>query len=1176
LSFSLHGLTPLGRTPGQLASTNVCDVARMAGDDNDDAELVRQEDDLSSAIPRPMTPAFQPGRTVLPRPFARAVSLVTRSTCLAIRVGTYIGACGFDAAKFTTLSSLELGRGMLEGILSRAGKDVINRSRGELGRADAETVLERSLENLHNAMTQIVFWTTAGFQVTSTTLSMASEVSQLLLSSLDQFFGSTDSSRAIASIITLIRREFQNPATGVRGERVGVVDLMLGLSALAYLQQSCRKLLEEESRRRGIEEVIWDVVVLNDGERVDVHEDSLYGIHQGAYKGKEKISDDLASINAIQRQSFYESSEDDDDMPEIRLKKQIMRSILPDTTVSISTVVNTTKTITVDFDGPQSFALLPPPGVEVVEETVVPTGSTSQPVIHQGSAVGRSESPPKYRIVYRVDQNKLRSTTFRRGDDEDYEESPTRALDNLDSPRDVMARSFLQTSTQPPIPPKIQSSKVIVSRGNDAQQSAAPKQESQRSKQPPDHSKCKSPNLVMKANAGANQKRQRKPLDEPRAKPRLDLSRQVERNSQKPLPTPPKSESSRALVKANEKRGGIRNALKIGNILSKDSGSASQSISSPKLHFPSVLGGISKTTRLGIRNNSPASYPPAEPDAFQDGGSSGEYENAALIPRSSSRASYISVHEHRRDSIISQTDTYSIHSVDGPRPASPTLVRSEVKTHGSIMKSRSEKDIAEQNPSSPLRNQRRTRSHVHTPSLYSLSRNGSQTSLVLSSYYQPSVYNGSVALNTLRRTGMVQSIFPKAHLLENITRYMLFSSASYGSNFLKFMGISKEMPILGVLEDTHHEIKSFAHHTESQTDSILLASFVDPQGGSDSTGFTNTGVPLVHYISLDHDSKAIVLACRGTLGFEDVLADMTCDYDDLIWRGKTYKVHKGIHASARRLLHGADGRVLLTLKEALEEFSDYGLVLCGHSLGGAVTALFAIMLSDPNPSGTGWVTSEEPHNRLLTEGGDVGTSHICLPPGRPIHVYAYGPPGTMSSALRKATRGLITSVVQGNDLVPQLSLGVLHDFQAVALAFKSDDSGAKAEVRQRIWHAFQSGVAHKWYNNATAPGRTSSERDGWAFSLLSTLRSNMMSQKLLPPGEVFVIESSKVLRRDAFLLASEEDLGRPARRVVLKYVRDVESRFREVRFGTSMLVDHSPAKYEDALNKLRLGVVTSI
>ena len=83
----------------------------------------------------------------------------------------------------------------------------------------------------------------------------------------------------------------------------------------------------------------------------------------------------------------------------------------------------------------------------------------------------------------------------------------------------------------------------------------------------------------------------------------------------------------------------------------------------------------------------------------------------------------------------------------------------------------------------------------------------------------------------------------------------------------------------------------------------------------------------------------------------------------------------------------------------------------------------------------------------------------------------------------------------------------------------------------------------------------------------------MKGKKLVPPGEVFAIETTRVLRRDAFVKQEEGPIGRPARRVVLKYIRDVEGRFDEIRFGAGLLTDHSPAKYEDALNKLRLGVV---
>jgi pimeloyl-ACP methyl ester carboxylesterase len=336
---------------------------------------------------------------------------------------------------------------------------------------------------------------------------------------------------------------------------------------------------------------------------------------------------------------------------------------------------------------------------------------------------------------------------------------------------------------------------------------------------------------------------------------------------------------------------------------------------------------------------------------------------------------------------------------------------------------------------------------------------------------------------------------------------------------------------------------------------------------------------MVHFVSLDHDSKAVILTCRGTLGFEDVLADMTCDYDILSWRGKDYNVHKGIHASARRLLDGGGGRVIATITAALEEFPDYGLVMCGHSLGGGVTALLAIIISEPSPdtSSTSFITSSSsysPPQLILTDSSEQGTapSNVRLPPGRPIHVYAYGPPATLSPSLRLATRGLITTIVNNQDLVPYLSLGVLHDLQAVALAFKTDDSGAKGEVRARVWAGITGAFRDKWYSgDGLQMGKE--EDDAWAYASLKTLRAAILSPKLLPPGEVFVVESTRVLKRDAFLGPGEGGLGRPAIRAVLKYVRDVEKRFGELKFGGSMLLDHSPGRYEISLGALGKGVL---
>ena len=50
-------------------------------------------------------------------------------------------------------------------------------------------------------------------------------------------------------------------------------------------------------------------------------------------------------------------------------------------------------------------------------------------------------------------------------------------------------------------------------------------------------------------------------------------------------------------------------------------------------------------------------------------------------------------------------------------------------------------------------------------------------------------------------------------------------------------------------------------------------------------------------------------------------------------------------------------------------------------------------------------------------------------------------------------------------------------------------------------------------------------------------------------------------------------LGRPATRVQLKWIRNVDERFGEIRFGRSMLGDHSPGRYEISLAALATGIL---
>ncbi len=1191
--------------------------------------------------------ADQVSGTLLPAPLANAVSLVTTTSSLYLRLGSFVGGLALDGARITTLTGLEVGRAVIEGILSRAGRDISTRSTGELGRLEAEGILERSIARLHSTINGISFAASTGFYISAAALSSAGDISQQLLVGLDSVLGSTDSSRAIASIITLIRREFQNPATGQEGEKVGVSDLLLGICGLALLQRWCQKITEEESRKNGEEYVVWDVVILNDGRRADVVDTS------DASKGQALVTADSASfmtangseiVRTIERQDTIHEESDDDDSAEVDLKLKIMQSLPEDASVSITTQTSTTKTITVEITGTQPSDLSPPPGVEIVEENAHHTEDINVDGMVLTNEQKLSLLVPRYRVVYRIVKDKIRGTNVdARSSLEEAQKAlidqthlnrdeslgdnvvmpPPLEADEPKPPMQLLSSPLPQHSPHPPTLQLEEPSLPVVPPVPEKDEPVLEFQTRRTSLRSIDSGNEKSSGRSSRSSPKipentANQKRSRKPrsstssvseLDTPPKKHSGTKSNLVKKSRPHSKPPPP------------EKRSSFRNTVKnrsstaLSHLWNKDHGEAPSSKPS-RPPWGGVGGGASipptppsstkssiipppRNTSLVPARNAPKAPQRGNPNYFSSKDLGQQTQRGPIdSQRAPSRTSYYSFHDTRRDSMVSQTDTYSLHSAE-TRPGSPTQYRTHLRTSSNFMRAKSEKtsNNAPLSPAPPSPVSRRgARARAYVPSIYTLKTNDSTTSLVLSHQPRGSAFEDAAALEGLSHTGFVDGIFPQHHIVRNITRFVRFATASYGASFLQVMGIAtSETPKLKEIDTKHHhEHHSFSTHTQLPPDTILLSSFVDPQGGTDSSGKTNTNVAMVHFVSLDHDSKAVVLTCRGTLGFEDVLTDMTCEYDELMYRGKAYKVHKGIHASARRL---TEGRVMATITAALEEYPDYGLVMCGHSLGGAVTALLAIMVSEPSPdpNSTAFFTKAEyaPQQLLLMEKEGVrGTAPIKgfrLPEGRPIHVYAYGPAASVSPSLRLATRGLITSVVNGQDLIPFLSLGVLHDLQAVALAFKTDDTGAKSEVRKRVWGGITGTFADKWYSSR--PSLEKDEDDQWAYSALKALRASMLSHKLYPPGEVFILETMPVLQRDAFVKRDDGvlgtgmgsgiegigggrgALGRPATRCVLRYVRDVEKRFGEVRFGGSILMDHIPGRYEANFGALGRGVL---
>ncbi|SCV72741.1 BQ2448_4278 [Microbotryum intermedium] len=468
------------------------------------------------------------------------------------------------------------------------------------------------------------------------------------------------------------------------------------------------------------------------------------------------------------------------------------------------------------------------------------------------------------------------------------------------------------------------------------------------------------------------------------------------------------------------------------------------------------------------------------------------------------------------------------------------------------------------------------------------------------------------------------SNFPRQHLVANLQRFMRYSSAAYGQAFLRILGLGKSRGLDFSFPNTksHANSHAFAHHVGIPVDDILLDSYTTPGGGI----FDNHRIsPIVTYLAVDHEMKAIVLSCRGSLGLSDVLVDLVCSYEQIhVPDGDPmalYQVHAGMWHAATRLQRGM---VHKTIKEALEQYPYYGLVLTGHSLGGGVSSLLSLLWSTPS--------HVFERNRRPVDVGrhpPIHTPFVTsyssgLPAGRPIHCYVFGPPCVASPDLGRYCRGLVTSTTHNNDIVPTLSIGTLRDLKTMAMNLHEDGgTGTTREIIGRVCGIYQRKIVlatsnrlyrslpggadkdppslHDVSDEARMVALTKAEisagrgqnraldpayRDptlqeaekpedmvvnDYLWSVMRTLRADNDNDKLYPPGNVFVVENYTVF------ISSESRPGqyarREGRRILLRAVDNVEKRFAEPVFGKTLFMDHSPTGYEENVDLLARAVL---
>ncbi|KAK7393426.1 hypothetical protein VNO78_21982 [Psophocarpus tetragonolobus] len=150
-----------------------------------------------------------------------------------------------------------------------------------------------------------------------------------------------------------------------------------------------------------------------------------------------------------------------------------------------------------------------------------------------------------------------------------------------------------------------------------------------------------------------------------------------------------------------------------------------------------------------------------------------------------------------------------------------------------------------------------------------------------------------------------------------------------------------------------------------------------------------------YYIGVDTRKKLVILGIRGTHTLYDLITDiLSSSNGEVTFEG--YSTHFGTAESARWFLH----HEIEIIRKCLEKHEGYKLRLVGHSLGGAIASLLAIMI----------------HRKSSKE---LGFSPDI------VSAVGYGTPPCVSRELAESCSGYVSTVVMQDDIIPRLSVGSL-------------------------------------------------------------------------------------------------------------------------------------------------------
>lgn len=159
-----------------------------------------------------------------------------------------------------------------------------------------------------------------------------------------------------------------------------------------------------------------------------------------------------------------------------------------------------------------------------------------------------------------------------------------------------------------------------------------------------------------------------------------------------------------------------------------------------------------------------------------------------------------------------------------------------------------------------------------------------------------------------------------------------------------------------------------------------------------------------YYVCFDRKAHAIIVSVRGTLqlgDFTTVLDAVPSEVELFSLKGYA---HGGVLASAHGMLDDVLAAMELAARRAPKGSTALPVLLCGHSLGGGVSALLACMLNEKRTSG----------DKRMNQFGAIFSIGI-------------GSAASLCAELTEISHRFVTSIIYGADALPLFSVNGARD-----------------------------------------------------------------------------------------------------------------------------------------------------